>query len=171
MTQKSQEERILNYTLRSLTINELCPNSVDGIVVSMDSKEGLRMDLPSSLSSDLFRKWFKGKGGIFSKDVKNFIKGKPSGKYILMEGEGERTILRLIEDEEYPEFEMKKLVDGKVKDKAYMTLRTLKKDESLTTSTRYIEEIEIPIEEIEPLDMPQDEDSVIQSLQLFADTD
>jgi len=171
MTQKSREEKILNHTLRTLEINDLCPNSIDGVVVSIDEDNKLRMDLHSSMSSDGFRKWFQGKGGIFSKDVKAFIKKKPTGTYIIKEGEGERTILRLIEDEEFPDFEIRKLVDGKIKDKAYMVLRTLSEGESLTTSTRYIEEIEIPIEESEPLDMPHqdDEDSVIQSMQLFTD--
>jgi hypothetical protein len=167
----AQKEKILNHTLRALEINELCPNSIDGVVVSIDEDNKLRMDLHSSMSSEGFKKWFQGKGGIFSKDVKAFIKGKPTGKYILMEGEGERTILRLIEDEEFPAFEIRKLVDGKLKDKAYMLLRSLQEGESLTTSTRYIEEIELPIEESEPLDMPHpdDEDSVIQSMQLFTD--
>ena len=89
-----------------------------------------------------------------------------------MEGEGERTILRLIEDDEFPAFEIKKLVDGKVKDKAYMILRTLKENEPLISSSRYIEEIiEEEIEQSETQDMPHDadEDSLIQSMKLFTD--
>jgi len=167
--QKNQEEKILNYTLRVLTIEELCPNSIDGIVISIEDGKR-RMDLPSGMSSDVFRKWSNGKGGVFSKDITCFLKKKPVATYILMEGEGERTILRLIEDEDLLAFETRKLVDGKVKDKAYMVLRTLKEGESLSTSTRYIEEIP---EIIDPdtLDIPHDdnEDNLVQSMQLFSD--
>lgn len=166
--QKSQE-KILNYTLRTLEINEICPNFVDGVVVSIEEGKK-RLDLPSSMSSEVFRKWMGGKGGVFSKDLSDFLKGRPVAKYILMEGEGERTILRLIEDEELVSFETRKLVDGKVKDKAYMTLRNLKEEDSLTTSSRYIEETSELIES-EPLDMPhqEDGDSLTQSMQLFSD--
>lgn len=165
---KNQEEKILNYTLKVLSIEELCPNSIDGIVISMEDGKK-RMDLPSGMSSDVFRKWFQGKGGVFSKDITCFLKKKPGATYILMEGEGERTILRLIEEEDLLAFETRKLVDGKVKDKAYMVLRTLKEGESLTTSTRYIEEIPEIIES-DTLDIPQeDEDNLVQSMQLFTD--
>jgi hypothetical protein len=162
-------EKILNYTLRTLEINEICPNFVDGVVVSIEEGKK-RLDLPTSMSSDVFRKWMSGKGGVFSKDLSDFLKGRPAATYILMEGEGERTILRLIEDEEFLAFETRKLVDGKVKDKAYMILRNLKEEDSLTTSSRYIEETSELIES-EPLDMPhqEDEDSLTQSMQLFSD--
>ncbi|MCU0680362.1 MAG: hypothetical protein MUF50_03630, partial [Planctomycetes bacterium] len=85
--QKNSEEKILNYTLRTLEINEICPNFVDGVVISIE--EGTkRLDLPSSMSSDFFRKWMGGKGGVFSKDISNFLKKRPVATYILMEGEG-----------------------------------------------------------------------------------
>ncbi len=170
--QKNQE-RILNYTLRTLEINEICPNFVDGVVISIEEGKR-RLDLPSNMSSDVFKKWLGGKGGVFSQDISNFLKKKPAGIYILMEGEGERTIIRLVEDEELVAFDSRKLVDGKVKDKAYMTLRTLKEEESLTTSSRYIEETPEVLElvlESEPLNIPhqEDEDSLTQSMQLFSD--
>jgi hypothetical protein len=168
-SKKSQEEKILNYTLSNLEINEICPNFIDGVIISIEEGKR-RLDLPSSMSSDFFRKWLDGRGGVFSKDIAHFLKGKSPAKYILMEGEGEKTILRLIEDEEFLDFETKKLVDGKVKDKAYMNLRNIKEGESLTTSSRYI--VEIPeIIEIELLDIPhQDgEDSLAQSVPLFSD--
>lgn len=166
---KNQIEKILNYTLSNLEINEICPNSVDGVVISIEEGKR-RLDLPTSMSSDFFRKWLDGRGGVFSKDIGQFLKGKSIAKYILMEGEGERTILRLIDDNELLDFETKKLVDGKIKDKACMTLRNIKEGESLTTSSRYI--VEIPeIIETEPLDIPhQDgEDSLAQSMKLFSD--
>jgi hypothetical protein len=168
-SKKNQGEKILNYTLRNLQINEICPNFVDGVVISIEGGKR-RLDLPSSMSSDVFRKWLGGRGGVFSQDVSHFLKKKPSAKYILMEGEGERTILRLIDDDEFLAFETRKLVDGKVKDKAYMVLRNIKENEPLTTSSRYI--IETPeIIEPEPLDIPpqDDGDSLVQSMQLFTD--
>lgn len=168
-SKKNQEEKILNYTLKNLEINEICPNFVDGVVISIEDNQK-RMDLPPAMSSDVFKKWFGGRGGVFSKDITNFLKKRPTAKYILMEGEGERTILRLIEDEELETFESRKLVDGIVKDKAYMILRNLNEGESLTTSSRYIEETSELIES-ESLDMPhlEDEDSLVQSMQLFTD--
>ena len=166
MVKKQNQERILNYTLSNLKINEICPNFVDGVVISIEQGKR-RLDLPTSMSSDFFRKWLDGRGGVFSKDIGRFLKGKSVAKYILMEGGGERTILRLIDDIELLDFETKKLVDGKIKDKACMTLRNIKEGESLTTSSRYIEET---TEELEPLNIPHsDEGSLTQSMQLFSD--
>jgi hypothetical protein len=162
------QEKILNYTLRTLEINEICPNFIDGVVISIEEGKR-RLDLPPSMSSDIFKKWLDGKGGIFSQDISNFLKKRPSGTYILMEGEGERTILRLIDEEEFIAFETRNLINGKVKDKPYMTLKTLKKEESLTTSSRYVD-VEIS-EGVDPesIDIPHDEDSLTQSMQLFSD--
>jgi hypothetical protein len=167
---KNKEEKILNYTLRTLDINEICPNSIEGVIISIDNGK-LRADIPSTMTSGVFQHWGKRKGGIFSKDIKRYIKGNPCGIYILMEGEGEgkRIILRLIDDEEFPDFEIKELVDGKVKDKPYMVLKTLGPEENLTSTLRYIKEIEIIDEEIDPIDTSQDEDSSVQNMQLFAD--
>lgn len=171
-----REEKILNYTIRDLSIREICPNSVDNVIISISDDNQYHMDLPSHMVGDIFKKWLQGMGGIFKKDVSNFLKGKPCGKYILMESAEERSIIRLIEDEEMVDFEVKHLVHGKVKDKSYMTLRILGPDQSLTNSMRYIVEtpiIEEPEEEVsdENDNMPPkvEEDSLDRSVSLFAD--
>jgi hypothetical protein len=163
-----KEEKILNYTLRNLNIDEICPNSIEGVILSIKNGK-LEMDLPPLMSSDFFRKWFQGRGGIFSKDIKNYIKGNFSGNYILLEGNRERFIIRLIEENEIPNFEIKKLIEGKVKDRDYMILRKLKENESLTTSLRYIKEINEEIEQTPDIPHNEDEDHLIQSIQLFTD--
>ena len=170
MAGKQDQEKILNYNLRNLDINEICPNIIDGVVLSIEENKR-RMDLPLNMSSEGFHKWIKGRGGVFSKDITSFLKGKMTGIYILMEGEGERTIIRLIDEEELPDFESKKLINGKVKDKAYMIFKSLKEGEPLiSTYSKYVEEtISDVILESEILNMPHDEDSLSQSIQLFAD--
>jgi hypothetical protein len=151
------QEKILNYTIRDLKIEELCPNSINGVIVSIVNNKS-EIDLPPNMTSEFFRKWIRGTGGMFSRDVSKHAKGKKSAKYILMEGEGERSILRLIDDEELELFESLKLIDGKVKDKPYMLLKNLAENQSLTTYDRYIEETPesvLPEEETElPNTMP-----------------
>jgi hypothetical protein len=174
MIEKSKnQEKILNYNLRTLEINEICPNSIDGVVVSIEDGKR-RLDLPSNMSSEVFRKWLGGKGGVFSQDISNFLKKKTAGIYILLEGreEGERSIIRLVDEEEFIAFDSRKLINGKIKDKAYMTLRVLKDGESLTTSSGYIEK-NPEISELELgsefMNIPHSgEDSLIQSIQLFS---
>jgi hypothetical protein len=173
---EQKEERILNYTIKDLSIKEICPNSIDNVIISISDDSQYHMDLPSTMVGDSFKRWLQGIGGIFKKDIFNFLKGKPHGKYILMEGPDERSILRLIEDEEFPDFELKHLVHGKVKDKPYMILRTLGPDQSLTNNQRYILEnpiIEEPEEEVsdENDNMPpkNEEDSLSHSVSLFTD--
>ena len=172
---EQKEEKILNYTIRDLSIREICPNSVDNVIVSI-AEEQYHMDIPSNMVGDMFKRWLQGMGGVFKKDVSNFLKGKSCGKYILLEGGDERSIIRLIEDEEFPDFELKHLIHGKVKDKPYMTLRTLGPDQSLTNTSRYIVEnpiAEEPEEEVsdENDNMPpkNEEDSLDRAVSLFAD--
>ena len=68
MTSKQKsEEKILNYTLKALNIRDICPNSVDGVVLSIEEENRLRIDLPSTMTAESFKKWMKGKGGVFGK--------------------------------------------------------------------------------------------------------
>lgn len=168
--QNNNEEKILNYTLRSLEISEICPNVIDNVVVSLGDDKKAMKNLPITMNNEAFKKWVKGKGGIFSKDINRFYNGKTTGKYILLEGEGERTILRIIEDDELLSFEENKLVDGRIKDRPYMILKNLKNDESLSTTSRYIIERDDLIEESQLQDIPHGEgEDPSQSMQLFTD--
>lgn len=169
--QDSQEEKILNYTLRNLEISEICPNVIDNVIVSLGDDKKAVKSLPPSMNNEAFKKWVKGKGGIFAKDINRFYNNKISGRYILLEGEGERTILRIIEDEELLSFEQNKLVDGRIKDMPYMILKNLDNDESLSTTSRYIiERDDLIEEESQPQNMPHDEsEDPSQSMKLFSD--
>ena len=170
---EQKEEKILNYTIRDLSIREICPNSIGNVIISIVGDQYL-MDIPSNMVGEIFKKWLQGAGGIFSKDVSRFLKGKPHGKYILLEGENERSILRIIEESELLDFEAKHLVHGKVKDKPYMTLRTLSPEHNLTNNLRYIVEnpiIEEPEDALDENDNmpPKLEDSLDRSVSLFTD--
>jgi len=86
-----------------------------------------------------FKTFRKSNGGVFNRDVLAYKRGKEYGKYVLIEGNRERKIVRLIEDEELLLFQTLRLVKGIVKDKPYMLLRKLGEKEKLTSSGRYIE--------------------------------
>ena len=172
---ESKEEKILNFIIKDLSIREICPNSIDNVIISIADGDQYHIDLPSNMMGENFKKWLSGKGGIFSKDVSRFLKGKPHGKYLFMESGDDRSIIRLIEDEEIPDFEMKNLIHGKVKDKPYMVLRTLTEEQELTNNIRYIVESPV-IEELEKVlddndNMPpkNEEDSFSRPVSLFND--
>lgn len=173
---KNITEEELNYNIKDLKIEEIYPNSIDNVIVNIINGESITL-LPSNMSSDNFRKWVKGRGGIFKKDITKFSKGKPTGRYILIEGKEERKIVRLIEDDEIKLFESQGLIDGKIKDKPYMLIRSLKPEQNLTSLDRYINDIPDIIEEPEeetnetPENMPPriEEDSESHNLLLFTD--
>ena len=126
-------------------MEETFPINIDGVLV--DVRDGLReVNLPTTMTGEQFGRWkAKGKGGVFYKDLFRWINGKDHGKYVRVEGEYTENekyiaICRLIEDEELPDFEAKKLVNGKYVDKFYMELINLSEiDEN---SDGYIQEKE-----------------------------
>ena len=67
-----------------------------------------------------------------------YHKGREHGKYLLIEGNGERKIVRLIDDEEILLFQTLRLINGIVKDKPYMLLKKIESGEKLTGNEGYI---------------------------------
>ena len=122
-------------------MEEIVPNNINGVLVSI--KDGMhQLDIPSEMTGEQFAGWKKGRGGVFSKDVYLWNMNKLCGKYILMEGDGKKFILRLIEEDEVKKFKSCKLIEGKVKDKPYMKLVDLSKNAKSKRKFKYIEEID-----------------------------
>lgn len=130
-----------NLSIKDVKIEELVPNVVDDIIIIIPNGECM-LNLPSNMSADKVKKWKKGRGGMFYKDVKRNLRGESCGQYVVLEGDGKKTIARLIEEEELETFNLLNIIDGKIKDKAFMIVRNLMQDESLTKSNRYIEQID-----------------------------
>jgi hypothetical protein len=128
-----------NLEVKDLQIKDIIPQSYNGTIITIS--EGYHtLLLPYGMEKGKFRTFRKSAGGIFSKDVLNYSRNKDHGKYVLLEGKGERKIVRLIEDEELSIFDSLRLVKGILKDKPYMVLRNLGQDEKLTSTNRYINE-------------------------------
>lgn len=136
-----------NLEVKDLDISQLVPQFYNDVVISIF--EGYHtLFLPSNMEKGKFRTFRRSAGGIFSKDVLNFSREKDHGKYLLLEGKGERKIVRLIEDEELTMFKHLKLVKGILKDKPYMILKNLDEKEKLSSTGRYIKE-NSELEEVE----------------------
>ena len=134
---------VTNLQIKDLKIEEIFPINIDGVLV--DVKDNIReVGLPITMTGEQFGRWkAKGRGGVFYKDLFNWINGKEHGKYVHIEGEYTEDekkigIFRLIEDEELEDFEAKKLVNGKLVDKFYMELIDL--SEFSDNKDGYIEE-------------------------------
>jgi len=105
-------------------MEEMLPNNIDGIHINIE--DGRRViNMPPLMTGEQFGKWKKSRGGIFSKDVFRWIRGEDHGNYVLLEGEGKKLILRLIEDENLEDFKILKLVQGRLVDKFYMKFKDL----------------------------------------------
>ena len=80
----------------------------------------------------------------------------------------------MINDNENKIFEQLNLIDGKIKDKNYMVIRTLYNEEPLTKNNRYIEqnteETNIPIINISLNSNEDSENRDKDSISLFGDT-
>jgi hypothetical protein len=137
------QEEIRNLTIKDLKITEICPIVIDGIAIKI--VDGRReIELPDNMIGEQFARWKKkSRGGVFFKDLFKELAGKESGKYVSVEGEYSEdkkyiSICRIIEDEEFEEFEVKKLVSGKYIDKYYMELKDL--SETSEKPNEYIQE-------------------------------
>jgi len=120
-------------------MEDIIPQSLNGVIIAkLDGYHTLVM--PDGMDQGKFKTWLKSSAGVFSKDALNFLRGKEHGKYVLIEGKGERKIARLIEDDELHLFKSLRLVKGIVKDKPFMTVRDLHENDKLTSSERYIKE-------------------------------
>lgn len=135
----SKETDIDAINVTDLKMSDIIPQSYNDVIVNIiDGYHTLY--LPEGMEKGKFRTWRRSAGGMYSKDVLAFSRGKEHGKYVLIEKKGERKIVRLIEDEELSLFKHLKLVKGIVKDKPYMIFKNLQENEKLTSTVRYIKE-------------------------------
>lgn len=136
---KLSEKEIVNLSVKDLEMKDIIPQSFPhGIVNIIDDRHVLY--LSENVDTDKFKTFRKSKGGRYNEDVLNYSRQKEHGQYLLIEGKGERKIVRLIEDADILLYQTLKLINGIIKDKPYMTLRTLDPSEKLTSSKRYIKE-------------------------------
>ena len=124
-----------NLSIKDLKIEEIIPNSIDEVIIVIINDE-LQIHLPNNMIKEKYQHWMKGRGGVFVNDIKN---KERNFHYVLLNGQEEKIIARLIEKEEIEKFNNLKLIDGKIKDKPYMKLRILHEGEKLTKTNRYIE--------------------------------
>lgn len=134
-----------NIYIRDVDLRDLVPNVVDNVVVTLKEKEETNecvIYIPMAYTGEKLAKWKKGRGGVFSKDVKRLSLGKPHGKYVILEGEGRRLIARIVGEEEMETFGYLKVIDGKIKDVSYTVIRELRDDEEEYTTSSVAQDLE-----------------------------
>lgn len=146
-TEKANTENEINYSYKEIDIVNLVPNVFGNVKIFIrDGKHVL--DLPSDMGSEKFRLWKKTKGYVFSKDLLRKLKNKSSGSYLLREGDGNLTVLRLIDNSELDAFQSLRLIDGMLNSKPFMHLKSVKANHKLTTFFRdEIDEVKYEPEE------------------------
>ena len=135
-----------NETVTDVKIEQLIPNVIENFVVTIFENHHT-VALPMNVAGTQFRAWYKGRGGVFSKDVLQFSLGKTPGKYVLIQNNDIKCIARLITEEEELSFKTLHLVDGQIKDRPYMILKKLEEGEKLSNTRKYINEKDIEPEE------------------------
>jgi len=134
----AQMEEMENNTIKDISIEEIIPNSIDGVVVNVIEGHHT-IFLPMNMSGIHFKAWNRGKGGVFSRDVLDYSLNRKPAKYVLITGKLS-CIARLIAEEEELSFKTLKLVDGKIKDSSFMILRNLNEGEKLTSVQTYTDD-------------------------------
>lgn len=115
--------------VKDIDFKELIPNIIDNYFVTIYENHHT-IFLPINHTGVHFKAWMRGKGGIFSKDVKDYSFNQPHGKYVLIKNNEIKCIARIISEGEELHFKSMKLVDGKIKDRPYMILKMLEQNES-----------------------------------------
>ena len=171
---KLAENEESELKIKDLKMGQIIPQAFENAVITMyDNRH--QIVLGDTMNGDKFKTFRKSKGGMFTKDSLLYSRGHDHGKYLLIEGNGERKIVRLIEDEELLLFQTLRLIHGIVKDKPYMLLKKLEKGEKLSSSEIYIkknseqEDVAEEVINIGPVAIPaeDDHDSITSSVSLF----
>ena len=138
MDQKILSEKATQ--VKDLNLEDLVPTVIDGVTIKIvDGKR--EISLPDNMDGDKYRTWKKRKGGAFYKDVFELTRGREHGKYVKVTGEDLEYVIRLIEEEEIEDFQARRLVHGKIKDKSFMILHNNSDtDENQEDQDGYIDE-------------------------------
>jgi len=171
---KLAEKEVQELKIKDLKMKDIIPQAFNEIIIYQDGNEHA-VYMTETMNGDKFKTFRRSKGGVFLRDSLAYSREKEHGNYLLIEGNGERKIVRLIEDEELLLFQTLKLIHGIVKDKPYMLLKKLQPGEKLSSADRYIKknsEHEVVQEEVMatvPLALPVEDDpeTLSSSVSLF----
>jgi len=174
---KAKEKEAEELKIKDLNIEDLVPQNFGEIAVNIEDGRHCIM-MKDTMHQDKYKTFRKSKGGMFSRDSLAYSRGKNHGKYLLIEGNGERKIIRLIDDEELLLFQTLKLIHGILKDKPYMLLKNLEEDQKIIGFTEYIKKnsehdeiMEQEVMNINPtsVEIDDDHESIGSSVSLFDD--
>lgn len=155
--------------VKDLSIEEIFPTVIDNVVINLID-DHCTLFLPPDMTGMQFGQFMNGKGGVMSMDYKNFLEGKPHGKYAIFEHERGRAVIRFVEDDEWLKFEVSKLIHGKVKDRSYTVVRELEEGEEIkTTRVCRVPIPETVEEEIAEETLEENEPDFSSSVPLFKD--
>lgn len=162
----------INTNVTDVDIEQLIPNVVDNFLVVMH-EDHHTIVLPMDVTGIEFRAWYKGRGGVFSKDVLRHSLNQSHGKYVLVKDNDINIVARLISEEEELSFEALKLIDGKIKDTPYMIFKKLHYGEKLTSNKATIKEIDLEQEDPELIyvskTVDEDFEPHVGSISLFSE--
>jgi len=149
-----------NDSIVDLKIEQIIPNAIDNYMVTIMEDGHHTIGIPMGDTGIQFRAWYRGRGGIFAKDVLDYTFNRTHGQYVLIKSKTLHCIARLVSDDEELQFRTLKLISGTIKDRPYMILKTLDENERLTGSLRSNTIIEI-----------EDDDLFIPSIDIISEND
>lgn len=162
---------ISDCKITEISIKDLLPNVVNNVLININ--EGKHTVVLSPEMSGLgYKNWLKSKGGIFSKDVRNFVFNKNESNYVIYENSSSKLVLRMINEIEFLNFESKRLVDGYLKDVPYMLFKDLNNEQLTTYKFEKIlpileEELEVVMSENNHVE--SEETNIVGNISLFED--
>ena len=125
--------------VKEVDFEKLFPTIANNVIVTViDGRH--HIILPGTMSGGQFKRWRNSSAGIFSKDVHCYNYRESDPKYVILIGEDEKIIVRLIDDEELDAFAVLKLIDGKIKDIPYMIFKRFINNKEVLEKQGYIKE-------------------------------
>jgi hypothetical protein len=128
-----------DHKISTMELVELIPG-IYGTVTFRTDSDLYVLHIPENMDGSRFKFWRKTAAGLFLRSLKQLRKGNPSGEWLLIESKSYKSVVRLIESEELDEYKALRLVHGKIKDKYYMHLKTVRSSENINWDIGYIEQ-------------------------------
>jgi hypothetical protein len=161
---------IENLNITKINVNKLLQmiGFINGIKLIINEYNKIEKVLAYNVNGFALKLLKNSVGGVFEQDLKIYFKTNVFPEYFIYKEDEQNLIIRLISEDELKDFNIKKLVHGKIKDVNYMVLKDFNIKESRNEELLEKTTIE-PINDPDPTELLDELISTEHNISLFED--